>query len=149
MKFKPTVDSKFFTLSGSVEEYQKPVVAFPFEPLTELAAECAKNFNACPLAVVPPVFISPANYFQENVSAFYHQPSKSIYFKDSFVSGISPEGLASAMMLQLVDAWIHQKVFNYAMVSIGDPRYRGAHEAITRVLNVDQSAASTVKDFFK
>jgi hypothetical protein len=89
-------------------DYPVPKVAFPFEPLTELATECSNKFAAFPLRTVPKVMLAPAAYFSKKDEAIYHPATDHIYFKDSYANSATPESLADTMTQQLTHAWLWQ-----------------------------------------
>jgi hypothetical protein len=90
-------------------DYPIPTVAFPFEPLTELATECAtRAFTELPLSRIPAVVICPAASLSTKEGAFYHPSNDHIYFKDTFANAASPEVLTETMTRQLLHAWLWQ-----------------------------------------
>jgi hypothetical protein len=89
-------------------DYPVPQVAFPFEPLNELVAECAKKFEHYPLRSIPVIKLSPASYLPKNANVIYHPKSNQIYMNDKYAAAVTPESLADTISSQLVYAWLWQ-----------------------------------------
>jgi hypothetical protein len=120
----------------------KPNVAFPFEPLTELAEECSRRFAAYPLKRVPSVYLSPAAYFAGDVPAFYHRGSASIYFKDTFANEATPQHLAEQMMYQLIHAWMDQNLY-FPVDNPKHDKYEACFTTAKRLLGLEKTLDCT------
>jgi hypothetical protein len=104
----------------------------------KLAACEIRGFHHGLLAAIPPVFISPGAYLTVGMVAFYHQSSRSIYFRDTYLNVATPQQLSTIMIGELLNAWIHQHIFNSSQQYIppDNPMWVGALEAAKRLLGI-------------
>lgn len=118
---------------------RRPAVGFPFALLTELEEECAARFKAVnlPFTTIPPVYLSPANYFRHNQNAFYHYEAPvGIYFKETYTNEATPEHLASTMMLVLLQAAIHQH-FDLSPITDDGSTYETAVRVARKMMGIE------------